>query len=325
MKKLIMAVICLVFVISVNAIDKEVYMPKRLINSQLPDDYPKEIEELFNVMFNLYNTFGMDSVKNLTDNETENLVDKTNRYKKKYKNDKYMAYLRWLAFYYIPEYYFEYRYLISNSCNSDIKQDSSLQKKLVNTGIYKPEKSQHVRLYQFYSGKSYHSFLKSIWLKAKVIEVEEFEKLQLNGEKEVTHYLTVRVLDCINGNIESRFFRFEMPYVGSSSYSSQFTIPQTGQTLFLKIDRRSIITGYEPNGEYDVAKPYCRIDSWYKIINNEIKVKKPAKENTPKSEIGKSWPYYNYRNILYNYRHYEDFKTFIQTNISKVKSWGEQK
>jgi len=113
-KNLFLLIFLILAAFSLPALEREDYMPSKLIKEELPADYPKELEELFLFYYNTITDIKAmigdklyeDSVSvTVEDLQTADLC-KYN-YLQKVSWRKY-AYLHWLAEQTIPDYYLEY-------------------------------------------------------------------------------------------------------------------------------------------------------------------------------------------------------------------------
>ena len=107
MNKIIICFVILTFIviISANDLEEKKIMPKKLYYNELPDDYPKELEDLF--------WFFYDFGKQLS--ESVDNDDEVTKYISCYYDTLSIetaysfCYLNWLAKNTIPLYYCEYR------------------------------------------------------------------------------------------------------------------------------------------------------------------------------------------------------------------------
>ncbi len=107
MKKILLMLLLLLTIFSIiqaEEVDREKYMPQKLIYSELPEDYPKELDELFEFY---YDTVKIMDTWGCTYRESREKLKsyiETIKIEKQYR----LAYLIWLSHNSIPEYYSEY-------------------------------------------------------------------------------------------------------------------------------------------------------------------------------------------------------------------------
>lgn len=135
-----MAAICL----GNNDLEEKKIMPKKLYYNELPDDYPKELEDLFKFYYEYAEEL---SNSGLDNNELKGYVES---YIASLTEEKLLSfcYLNWLAKNAIPLYYSEY-FLINNFTVSEnvIPKDAAL--KLSFKPFRNKDVTEHTSLYYF--------------------------------------------------------------------------------------------------------------------------------------------------------------------------------
>jgi hypothetical protein len=166
-------------------INKEIYMPKKLIEAELPDDYPQELDYLFkkNYLFlqEIYLRMiatgdGIDKIQRELFNELQNEP----------QNDiPYIAYLAWLAKHTIPQYYSEYMLINSRIGFQFLNIDKELDEKIYSISFYHnffhKGDSYALSLFNYcmtiFRDDTNKAIWHDVWLRVKIIETRYVEIL----------------------------------------------------------------------------------------------------------------------------------------------------
>ena len=233
--------------VEINNIDREKnIMPKKLVYSELPEDYPKELVELFQ--------FYYDTVTIISDFDYEpsNYYDQFYNQKLKEYLDSiplskkiHLRYLVWLARNTIPLYFAEYLSINSKHNINNISEDKiislSILPKKFWTGNLKqispntPSPS-HINLSLARSiKKEYSDKLKillhntiDIFIKCEIIQ-EKFVERKWKPDNYDTfpmHYISVKVLDAVGERFTNKEITIAITYFPDSSKKNPVIMPK---------------------------------------------------------------------------------------------------
>ncbi len=201
-------------------IDKEKYLPKKLLISTLPDDYPKELDELFKFYFKLVH-----NLTNVKNDKKEFYYDRKTYINKLPLPKLYrLRYLIWLAWNSIPKYYAEYIKInsgirIGNFSFEEIRGKSILADKFGNgyffdNLVYPKVGAINAKIFNMIREK-YAEKLKiinpmyetrdKIYIKGKILKKKlVYVNYRNKYEKIPFYFLKVRVLDAIGNQFKEK-------------------------------------------------------------------------------------------------------------------------
>jgi len=216
-------------------------MPKKLIYTDLPDDYPKELDELF--------TFYWDTV-NMMENWQYSLKESYHRYEEYYESvktsKKYrLAYLIWLAGNSIPEYYTEYLKIHVNPQQNVLAELYSWEE-LERLSIFSSQKINNAKTANFWATSliplslinriiidgvdllneeeysQFYNLYRPIWIRVKIIEANPI-KAELNvnlDDDQITcleyYFLKVKVIEAFGDVFQKDILNITIYMLGST-------------------------------------------------------------------------------------------------------------
>jgi len=314
-------------------IDREKIMPKKLIYSELPDDYPKELDELFEFYYNESQII-LTRYEELNTMETDNSMHEVWDYlyasinqtdeKKLFK----FVYLDWLARNTIPLYYAEFE-----AMNTNLEFINSMDPSVLDDISYMP--CEVILLWRDYKkfpwifnvrGIIWNNLIlkypdqelsfiywnNRIWAKGIVLESEIFErrtpKKQANNTK---NYIKFKILDTIGNKFPQNEIVIQ---VGSWNTKMQknelYVIPII--CSYYNYDFKDTITFLNKEYSNKVIEYRASIGGSYKIENNELTKKADSSEQP-------SWGYFPFTQNEDTIS-YMSFKERLEKIITFIKS-----
>ena len=296
MKKIILILLLTIFVClavaeDMDKLDKEKYMPKKLKYNKLPDNYPKEIDELFEFYYNIITT--MDSwnynKKFNPQKKLEIYIENLN-----YEKIRKISYLIWLAKNSMPKYYTEFL-KINGKIGSTIRTGLFNWNDLYRLSIYpKPyldnvknkngvnlcsirrinniiQNSQNIE-----NSILTDSMLLPIWIKVYVIETEKI-KIDHPIASPII-YIRCRVLDSFGNK-----FPFEHINLGIVMFKDKYELKKESEYLMnigfqIKSTPTRNLSDLKKINIHPQMKFMSQISRIYEVKNNIIKKIKSKKE-----------------------------------------------
>lgn len=311
-------------------IDNEKIMPMKLIFSELPDDYPKELDELFEFFYNTV-MFVSDFDYEPTDFYDWFYARKTGEYLDNIPISKkiHLKYLFWLAKNTIPLYFAEYLSInmkkpIDNITEEELISMSILPRKFweghlkhpspntpspggIITLITKSITSQYPEKLNFLIGSV------NVFIKCKITE-EEFVERIYKGEKNntfPTHYIKVKVLDSIGEEFIDEEIIIVVTYRPDSKEIPD--IIQKGKEYMIPLS--SLFS----ESVYDDKFTFCG-----SVINDNLSFFAPITRIYPLND-GKYRLHYRYYEddaLGKDSVSYEEFKNVVEAEIDFLKSFS---
>ena len=217
MKKILLLIILLTIVKSILFSDEivtENIMPQKLINTVLPDDYPKELDKLFAfysiILEEIYNIPKTEYYRERADKLSEILktIPRT-------QLDNY-AYLIWKARTSIPEYFCEYETINSPAKSLIVfgkrNSQSFISEKMHNIMIQHKEFipgviSLNISIMASFSKEHLEMLIlggHSNWIRCKILESKYILRHKENGKTNPKNYVKVQILDDLSKNFKKK-------------------------------------------------------------------------------------------------------------------------
>ena len=321
--------ILLLFAVSVNFlmaenIDREKILPKKLIYSELPDDYPKELDELFefylDILTEIYNKPSVDYYRERSDELVKILKALPE------SEFNYYAYLIWLARTSIPEYFTEYETINSpvitkvtfNERNPlsflsvsifdklDRAEDRSpgvLKINIIFRSIMR-DKYPEISLIDIYPD----------WIQGKILESQYIVRYDETGISKSKNYVIVEILDDFSGNFHKKQIMLE---IFMNRYITGNKILQTGKIYlipFANICNNNNYVELPENVNIDIISEFLQYRS---SIRRCLEI---ADDNTM-SRVNKA-PFYNNHLFTSDIITYTQAKETIQKAMKLYKSFS---
>ena len=329
MKKIILILLLTIFVClavaeDMDKLDKEKYMPQKLIINELPDDYPQELEYCFYKTYKFFQEIStiIDSLKFQREKfRYKKFFKILPKIRKKYRTPK-MLYLSWFANNIMPAYYGEYKTLNSKFIY-DILKETDMDKELYRKSIFLkffPESHNSLRLGRSMGYIDIGGMLQFIWLRVKILESQEIQYKTFEGYMRPTYSLKVEVLEDFSGVFPHKQFELNARISGSvrtrQFLKKQIIPPQKGEEYLIPF-RWARSLGYKiVNGkrEFEYVHPFASFIHLMKINNEQLEIFN-LKEKGPSSHQQKSI----IQRYFGNSCSYQKAKSIIKDKIDKLK------
>ncbi|MCD4797217.1 MAG: hypothetical protein K8R49_08630 [Candidatus Cloacimonetes bacterium] len=342
MKKILLIVLLLIVFTSMllaDDIDREKYMPKKLIYSELPDNYPKELDELFEFYYEFYiHTAGKDSsylettsreyVETIYHKRTKSFIDSLSSNKK-----RKIFYLNWLANNSITDYYTEYM-RINGRTSPWYDEDSMKRASYINPAIITDLKKEYPEeLNSIILGGSYtilHRIDRFVrenskddnWfvtrtpkfmIRGKINELSKYENKR-NDKIPIIYTLNVSVIDAIGGIFDKDEIKLILVIWG---YGNQFRDDKTIQK-YLKVGNEYIFSIIDTYQYYDFPIIEYKAEKYDILHDNILSVLSfiPLEDEKliePRFGIKKYWQPNDCSYDMFKSKHENDRKAFLQT------------
>ncbi|MCK4956009.1 MAG: hypothetical protein KAS49_00125 [Candidatus Cloacimonetes bacterium] len=216
-------------IIQAEEVDREKYMPQKLIYFELPEDYPKELDELFEFYYD-----AVEKTRKGTNNDIKKYISNMPETQRK----RYF-YLSWLAMNSIPEYYCEY---LALNYDRDILRKSYFSSENINEkSMYTNEQINNRSGNRVPSVNRINSIIKeslvgkypeidlfyyttpTIWAKVKVLESEVFT---VPNKSSFSFCAKLEILDPIGSNFPDKTI-----YASGGGLMSQWKLEEGKQYL----------------------------------------------------------------------------------------------
>jgi hypothetical protein len=260
---LLLSVVCFLFA---EELDRDIYMPEKLIHAELPEDISEDMEFLFRSNYEMcleIHRRSQESEKKITTIQREIFEEMDIEKVRK------LAYLSRLARYIMPEYSAEYALLNGRGIYSFLGQDKELDEKiheksyLVKTfGLTKHEvfnifTASNISYGQRANeGQNESIILMHIWVRAKVLKsdtlrVRRFDRYQREGrEKRLTSFVDIEIVEDISGLFPYDKLTIECNYTGPIVYTESQELLVENKEYLLPIRWLTSINAIPKNGDY---------------------------------------------------------------------------
>ena len=265
-------------------IDKEVYMPKKLIFSTLPDDYPKELDDLFRFYYDTMYKIAAYDHELASKYEDPFYNNKTAEYLDSLPISKilHLRYLIWLARNTIPKYFAEYTKInsgreVGNIPIERIKRSSIIPEKfwtglffknqlavfpkvgVLNAKIRKRIKEEYPDKLHFLNTSSLTA--QFVYLKGRIIKKKYVEASPDSSRIKTWpyYYVKIKVLDAIGGEFKQKEIIVRIGLYSFQSWTKSLVPIEVGKEYFMPI-----VSLAEPN----IIKGKVIFDG--KLINNSL-------------------------------------------------------
>lgn len=225
MKKIILIMLILIVsacILLAEQIDRERYMPRKLINSELSDEYPDDMEFLFRCNYD----FIMDTFNAMKTSDENPIHIQKKMIRGNISKMQKLSYLTWLAQHLIPQYYAEYQLINSRYVYSFLNHDIELDKKL-NELSYVLQKfgseEKHDISSIFLASSTARSEIENsnvlnyIWVRAKVLKTDTLSVRKFNNNLRLTSFVTIEIVEDISGIFPYQELEIECFYTGDEA------------------------------------------------------------------------------------------------------------
>ena len=307
MKKIILILLLTIFVClavaeDMDKLDKEKYMPQKLIINELPDDYPRDLEELFKFYYK--------TVKTVSDYDHELYIDnfyieKLQEYMDHISLEKkiHYRYLIWLANQTIPLYYAEYYSINCKTIIPSIPRNKMKSKSILPDRFWEKRHNSHFtgtlpiiaqinnKIHTAITDKYPEKLTllsgilsRSIYIKCEILEEKLVDRKRRKAKGTVPEkvgYIKCKVLDSFGNEFkqDTVIVRIIYPSNDRYYYLPDFTkTKQKGEKYFLTIrprfskshyvDKPPIFAGKQVN---DISKLTFRKTIFKKLDQNKSK------------------------------------------------------
>jgi len=322
---LLLSVVCFLFA---EELDRDIYMPEKLVHAELPEDISEDIEYLFRRDYEfykeLYEKF-QDTNKRPHNVFVETLLaipeEEANR----------IAYLAWYAWHTMPQYFAEYALINSRYIRSFLGQDEELDRKLHEASyalqLFGDKINDVTNLYSAISipceGIEKSAVLR-IWIRAKVISsevitVHRFDRIYRDDNKKETSMVNIEVIDDISGIFPYDELTIEGFYSGPKSRHKYQNLLEEGKEYLIPLTwhpRQHSRTSNDNEQYYPLVYPSARLHFCLLIEDEQIDTSY-IPDNVRGSRIK-----HMTRRLFGEEISYEQAREIIRSNIDKLRECG---
>lgn len=327
MKKVLIIMLLLIVSASMlltKQIDREKIMPKKLIYSELPDDYPKELDELFEFYTEFLGEIYDITTVSYYRVRFEILSTKLRALPESQIN-KY-AYLLWLARTSIPEYFCEYEAINSPyiSIKTFNKRDSlsfisaEMYNKMDNHEELIPDVSIININIKMIVGENYPDISNIThypnWIKCKVLESHYIIRYKENGEVNPRNYVIVEIIDDLSGNFHKKQIMLQL-YMNRLDEESK--ILKEGNTYLIPFEYKCHNNNFVDLPESENIGIFSDIFYYSSAVNLCLNI---AEDNTLEKMI--KAPPGKKSLFTFDCENYDQAKETLQNSMNLLKSFS---
>ncbi len=294
-------------------------IPQKLIHSELPDDYPKELDYLFQCNYELFHNAFVNkeyNSENAYEIQDEYFQENRHRYEK-------LPYLIWLTKHLYPSYFAEYRVLnsfyVKDLLNFDDKLDRIVKEK---SYVYKENNQLSCSDIFLYSNPNdvveNGGLLHHIWLRVKVHESDEVIVEGTKGESILTSFSAVDIVEDFSNIFPYKQLKINLYLGGDDKVNIPHLMLQEGKEYLIPINWRFTHFFYraESTDDYLYFMPRAWLRDALLIEQGHITIPKIFDSHSNKVNQHRFYKYFGARIS------YIEAKEIIQKAINDLREWG---
>ena len=321
---LLLSVVCFLFA---EELDRDIYMPEKLIHAELPEDISEDMEFLFRSNYEFYK-----DIYDKLQNTNKRFIDIPGELINKIPEQeaKRIAYLAWYVRHTMPQYFAEYTLINSGYVRSFLGQDEELDRKLHDVSYVLQlfgDRTVNPNLYTLISipceGIEKSAVLR-IWIRAKVISsevitVHRFDRIYRDDNKKETSMVNIEVIDDISGIFPYDELTIEGFYSGPKSRHKYQNLLEEGKEYLIPLTwhpRQHSRTSNDNEQYYPLVYPSARLHFCLLIEDEQIDTSY-IPDNVRGSRIK-----HMTRRLFGEEISYEQAREIIRSNIDKLRECG---